>query len=190
MGCSVRFVDTALLAMAMSVGAAALGGCDDGAAPQSSAGCKTDRDCPDAHSCTAGSCVAQPRTAAASVTAASAAAPKGPSDCRDQCEKGGRCVVEDGRCVPTEQKHCEHAHNCKTYGFCALVDDVCQVPAQTSADCSKEHGTKKHNPCVDWGRCTAQNGTCVVASDADCLRYRECKRHGYCKARDGRCVAP
>lgn len=109
-------------------------------------------------------------------------------DCKELCKLSGACVADSGRCIPTSEDHCKSSQHCKEIGFCALIGNACQVAAQANEDCNREHGTKKHNPCVDWGRCTAQNGTCLVTSDADCQQFRECKRYGYCRAKDGKCV--
>jgi hypothetical protein len=109
-------------------------------------------------------------------------------DCGQLCKLSGACVADQGRCIPTAAEHCKGSKHCTENGLCALIANACQVPAESPEDCNREHGTKKHNPCVDWGRCTAEGGTCVVASDADCQKFRECKRYGYCRAKAGKCV--
>jgi hypothetical protein len=43
--------------------------------------------------------------------------------------------------------------------------------------------------CDMRGECTAKEGDCVAASNADCRKGRECPEHGACSARGGRCVA-
>jgi hypothetical protein len=164
-----------------------------GTGPSASA-CAGDGECGPEQRCADGRCVARQAASNASAPGASAATPpataaaSGELDCSGPCKQSGRCTAHLGRCVANAADQCSGSEYCASHGFCAHIGESCQVAAQGDGDCNREHGTTKHNPCVDWGRCTAEGGTCVVAGDADCQRYRECARHGYCRARGGRCV--
>lgn len=55
------------------------------------------------------------------------------------------------------------------------------VPVHTDADCAAI--------CAATGHCTASDGSCTVASDANCAAAAVCKAKGECSAESGRCVA-
>lgn len=42
--------------------------------------------------------------------------------------------------------------------------------------------------CTGYGKCTARDGACVAANDADCKKSYDCKQRGPCTAKDGVCV--
>jgi hypothetical protein len=42
--------------------------------------------------------------------------------------------------------------------------------------------------CTGFGKCTAKDGACVAADDAQCKRSYDCKQRGPCTAKDGVCV--
>ena len=43
--------------------------------------------------------------------------------------------------------------------------------------------------CKVWGWCTAVDGLCQAASDADCKKGKACTASGLCTAKDGQCIA-
>lgn len=42
--------------------------------------------------------------------------------------------------------------------------------------------------CKAYGRCTAKDGVCLAASDAECKASYDCKERGPCTAKEGACV--
>lgn len=42
--------------------------------------------------------------------------------------------------------------------------------------------------CTGFGKCTAKEGECVAAGDADCKQSYDCKQRGPCTAKNGECV--
>ena len=42
--------------------------------------------------------------------------------------------------------------------------------------------------CGSFGKCTAKDGACVAASDAECEQSYDCRQRGPCSAKNGACV--
>ena len=85
---------------------------------------------------------------------------------------------------------CTSGATCTEAGACAdRKDHRCTWPATSAADCAKPAGTRNIVPCKATGRCTAREGRCVAAQDADCRASADCEGLGLCSAANGRCVA-
>ena len=101
----------------------------------------------------------------------------------NECLRGGACAEVDGGCRPTFSPHCRISGICHRYGSCAFdeVEEQCLAA-------STEHCAASVFSCGYHGRCTYRDGSCVVASAADCRESRLCKEYGYCAVDDDSCV--
>lgn len=101
------------------------------------------------------------------------------------CTFHGRCSgTSDGAghclCTATSDSDCGNAAVCFAFGACEAVDGLCgerPAPVQVSGG----QGLACHGgPCYFSGRCTAQGGRCVAASDLDCRQSVWCVETGRC----------
>ena len=68
----------------------------------------------------------------------------------------------------------------------------CVTEAKTECDLvfpAPVTGCAASSDCAHSGRCTNSDGTCIVASDADCVQSWACKTEGRCRLKDGACAA-
>jgi len=54
--------------------------------------------------------------------------------------------------------------------------------------CKKEEQCRDLMACSMQGRCTNQGDLCVASSDTECKQSSGCKKNGFCRAVDGRCM--
>jgi len=82
------------------------------------------------------------------------------------CRRGGRCGMQDGKCVATAET-CKASEVCSRLGQCSVKDGRCAP--RSSADC------RQSIFCQNEGECSVKGTACVVASDADCRNSGACK---------------
>jgi hypothetical protein len=63
-------------------------------------------------------------------------------DCTDSCASGGRCVVQDDKCVPGGPDDCLKSAECKASGDCGVHPKGHQCAPRNAADCEASEGCK------------------------------------------------
>lgn len=82
--------------------------------------------------------------------------------------------------VRSEGEPCAKPEDCDV-GLTCSSRDVCSTPATLKCLSAPE--------CEEAGQCTARDGECIVASDADCqYSMFGCQSTGRCTERDGECI--
>jgi len=94
------------------------------------------------------------------------------------CGQHGLCAVENGTCVADSDANCAASGDCTTVGTCRYADGKCVATNET---CSASE------TCPRSGHCSAVEGVCQPASDADCALSTGCRQHGRCELDGGSC---
>lgn len=94
--------------------------------------------------------------------------------------------VSDAVSADSERDPC--AGTCKIWGHCDLPTD--NTPASWSFSCVAltDAGCLASDVCATELRCKASRGTCVISSTTGCDDYG-CEKYGLCSAMQGECVA-
>ncbi len=110
-----------------------------------------------------------------------------PSDCKDAevCHMRGECTPTEGHCGLTSDEDCAATSACATDGKCTFVNRSCQLGLN---DC------KRLPVCKELGACSIvlqyNLNVCRASTDGECQQSTVCERFGWCRAKEGHCVAP
>lgn len=117
-------------------------------------------------------------------------APAG-DDCQktEVCKLYGKCSVDGIACVTKSSTDCQKGEMCERSGYCTFVGGRCQLTGR--GDCEKTVGCRDHGVC-EFVADNRKSGIevipgCVVGTQADCQRSRDCKEKRYCRLVEGVC---
>jgi len=110
------------------------------------------------------------------------------AQCRARRSAPSQQITHTRRARPPHERrwrgdHTQQGGACSPYAL-----GKCLFPAATNSECSREHGSRRIDPCKTRGWCTAKGGVCRATSDEDCKRSEVCEKTGSCVARNGECV--
>lgn len=105
------------------------------------------------------------------------------------CYAKGFCTRVNGVCAVGSDADCQQSNICHMSGQCSRNPATAECYAATDADCNRKDDTCWGN-CCQIGKCTAQNGQCVVGSDSDCASAAVCKSDFKCKAEIVKKISP
>lgn len=111
-----------------------------------------------------------------------AASPMTADRCRAsaECQRYGKCTLENGACVVATSADCTQALVCKQWSYCAALEGACVARS--------EQGCRDSVRCKHKGLCTFKDNACVATLEEDCKKSVLCQEMKKCGLKQGACV--